>query len=165
MKDDNLIKCNRCGGDACYIQKVNKITLYSCYGCGFQTSTVMKKGEKFLEEQMDILPDLYKALLGEDNEGLVWMPQTVNLPQNGMVFATAAKEFGEEGGEVNQDNYEWAAVKAVEITEEEKHKFPIPGKKDEFYEWRMDMTTEKRFAHNDFVEALDYVGVFSAEKK
>ena len=165
MKDDNLIKCNRCKGDACYIQKVNKITLYSCYGCGFQTSTVMKKGEKFLEEQMDILPELYKALLGEDEEGLVWMPQTVNLPQNGMVFATAAKEFGEEGGEVNQDNYEWAAVKAVEITEEEKHKFPIPGKKDEFYEWRMDMTTEKRFAHNDFVEALDYVGVFSAEKK
>ena len=165
MKDDELIKCNRCEGDACYIQKINKITLYSCYGCGFQTSTVMKKGEKFLEEQMDILPDLYKALLGEDNEGLVWMPQTVNLPQNGMVFATAAKEFGNEGEAVTQDNYEWAGVKAVEITEKEKHKFPIPGKKDEFYEWRMDMTTEKRFAHNDFVEALDYVGVFSEGKK
>jgi len=165
MKDDNLIKCNRCEGDACYVQKVNKITLYSCYGCGFQTSTVMKKGEKFLEEQMDILPDLYKALLGEDKEGLIWMPQTVNLPQSGMVFAIAAKEFGEEGAEVNQDNYEWAAVKAVEITEKEKQKFPIPGKKDEFYEWRMDMTTEKRFSHKDFVEALDYIGVFSAEEK
>ena len=165
MKKDDLIKCNRCEGDACYIQKIGKITLYSCYGCGFQTSTVMKKGEKFFEEQMDILPELYKALLGEDAEGLVWMPQTVNLPQNGMVFATAARDFGEEGGEVNQDNYEWAGVKAVEITEEEKHKFPIPKKEGEFYEWRMDMTTEKRFAHNDFVEALDYIGVFSAEEK
>ena len=165
MKDDNLIKCNRCEGDACYIQKVNKITLYSCYGCGFQTSTVMKKGEKFLEEQMDILPELYKALLGEDKDGLIWMPQTVNLPQSGMVFAVAAREFGEEGAEVNQDNYEWAAVKAVEITEKEKQKFPIPGKKDEFYEWRMDMTTEKRFSHKDFVEALDYIGIFSAEEK
>ena len=71
MEKDNLIKCNRCGGggNACYTQKVGKkITLYSCYGCGFQTSTVMKRGEKFLEEQMDILPDLYKALLGEDEE-------------------------------------------------------------------------------------------------
>ena len=165
MKDDNLIECNRCNGNACYIQKVNKITLYSCYGCGFQTSTVMKRGEKFLEEQMDILPELYKALLGEDEEGLVWMPQTVNLPQNGMVFATTAKEFGDKGAEVNQDNYEWAGVKAVEITEEEKHKFPIPKKEGEFYEWRMDMTTEKRFAHNDFVEALDYIGVFSAKEK
>jgi len=165
MEKDNLIKCNRCEGDACYTQKVGKITLYSCYGCGFQTSTVMKKGEKFLEEQMEILPDLYKALLGEDNEGLVWMPQTVNLPQNGMVFATAAKEFGTKGAEVNQDNYEWAGVKAVKITEEEKSKFPIPGKKNEFYEWRMDMTTEKRFEHKDFVEALDYIGVFGSEEK
>ena len=165
MKNDNLIKCNRCEGNACYTQEVNKITLYSCYGCGFQTSTVMKRGEKFLEEQMDILPELYKALLGEDEEGLVWMPQTVNLPQNGMVFATAAKEFGVKGEAVSQDNYEWAGVKAVKITEEEKHKFPIPKKEGEFYEWRMDMTTEKRFAHNDFVEALDYIGVFSAKEK
>ena len=132
MKNDNLIKCNRCEGNACYTQEVNKITLYSCYGCGFQTSTVMKRGEKFLEEQMDILPELYKALLGEDEEGLVWMPQTVNLPQNGMVFATAAKEFGDKGAEVNQDNYEWAGVKAIEIKEEEKHKFPIPKKEGEF---------------------------------
>jgi hypothetical protein len=27
----------------------------------------------------------------------------------------------------------------------------------------MDMTTEKRFAHNDFVEALDYIGVFGSK--
>jgi hypothetical protein len=93
------------------------------------------------------------------------MPQTVNLPQNGMVFATAARDFGKEGAEVNQDNYEWAGVKAVEITEEEKSKFPIPGKEGKFYEWRMDMTTEKRFAHNDFVEALDYIGVFGSDEK
>ena len=100
MNKDNLIVCKRCGSDACYTQKVGKITLYSCYGCCFQTSTIMKRGEKFFEEQMDILPDLYKALLGEDEDGLIWMPQTVNLPQNGMVFATPAKEFGDEGGAV-----------------------------------------------------------------
>ena len=55
-------------------------------------------------------------------------------------------------------------LKLLEITEEEKSKFPIPGKKGEFYEWRMDMTTEKRFEHNDFVEALDYIGVFGMLK-
>ena len=160
MVEDQLIKCNRCGGDACYTQKVGKITLYSCYGCGFQTSTVMKRGEKFFEEQMDILPELYKALLGEDEEGLVWMPQTVNLPQQGMVFAAVARDHGVANETPSQDNYEWAAVKAVEIKEEDKEKYPIPNKKGEFYEWRMDMTTEKRFPHNDFMEALDYINVF-----
>lgn len=164
VETDKLIKCNRCGGDACYVQEINNIKLYSCYGCGFQTSTVMKKGEKFFDEQMEILPELYKVLLGEDDEGMVWMPQTVNLPQQGMVFASSAKEFGSPGQPASQDNYEWAAVKAIKIKEEDKEKYPIPSKKGEFYEWRMDMTTEKRFAHNDFVEALDYIDVFSGEK-
>ena len=163
MNKDNLIICKRCGSDACYTQQVGKITLYSCYGCGFQTSTVMKRGEKFFEEQMDILPELYKALLGEDDEGMVWMPQTVNLPQQGMVFAAVARDHGVANETPSQDNYEWAAVKAVEIKEEDKEKYPIPNKKGEFYEWRMDMTTEKRFPHNDFMEALDYINVFSAD--
>ena len=164
MENDNLVICNRCEGNACYKQVVNKITLYSCYGCGFQTSSIMKKGEKFFDEQIEILPELYKVLLGEDSEGLVWMPQTVNLPQLGMVFASIAKEFGFPDKPASQDNYEWAAVKAIKIKEEDKEKYPIPKKKGEFYEWRMDMTTEKRFEHKDFVEALDYINVFSGEK-
>ena len=123
----------------------------------------MKKGEKFFEEQIEILPELYKALLGEDDEGMVWMPQTVNLPQQGMVFAAVAKEFGVENETPSQDNYEWAAVKAIKIKEEDKEKYPIPNKKGEYYEWRMDMTTEKRFAHNDFVDALDYIDVFKKQ--
>jgi len=163
MVEDKLIKCNRCGGDACYKHEANGVELYSCYGCGFQTSSIMKQGEKFFEEQIEILPELYKALLGEDDEGMVWMPQTVNLPQQGMVFAAVARDYGVENETPSQDNYEWAAVKAVEIKEEEKEKYPIPSKKGEFYEWRMDMTTEKRFPHNDFMEALDYINVFSAD--
>ena len=145
--EDKLIKCSRCGGDACYHHRVNGVELYSCYGCGFQTSSKMKKGEKFFEEQMEILPELYKALLGEDDEGLIWMPQTVNMPQQGMVFAATAKDYGVVNETPSQNNYEWAAVKA------------------EFYEWRMDMTTEKRFSHKDFIDALDYINIFQEDDK
>lgn len=164
MVTDNLQTCNRCGGDACYVQEVNGIKLYSCYGCGFQTSSVMKRGERFFEEQLEILPELYKTLLGEDEEGMIWMPQTVNLPQQGMVFAAAARDHAIPNETPSQDNYEWAAVKAIKIPEEDREKYPIPHKKGEFYEWRMDMTTEKRFAHNDFIEALDYINVFQDDK-
>ncbi len=139
MVEDKLVKCSRCGGDACYKHEVNDIELYSCYGCGFQTSSVMKQGEKFFEEQMEILPELYKALLGEDDNGLVWMPQTVNLPQQGMVFAAGARDHGVVNETPSQNNYEWAGVKAVKIKEEDKEKYPIPNKEGEFYEWRMDM--------------------------
>ena len=148
---DNLITCSRCGSDACYVQEVNEsIKNYMCYGCGFQTNSLMKKDETFFEEQMETLPNLYKELMGEDDKGKIWMPSTVNLPEKGMVFANGA----------NSKNWKWAAVNAVPVKEEEKVKYPIPNKKGEFYEWRMDMETLVEFDEKDFIEAIDSIGVF-----
>ena len=69
---DNLIKCDRCNSDACYVQEVNEtLKNYMCYGCGFITNTLMEDGSKFLKDQMELLPNLYKELMGEDNHGKV----------------------------------------------------------------------------------------------
>jgi hypothetical protein len=147
---DNLINCSRCGSDACYVEEVNQdIKTYFCYGCGFQTNSIMKEGETFFEEQSNILPELYKDLFVTDEEGKVWMPSSVNLPQQGMIFANGS----------SKEDWGWAAVKAVQVLEEEKEKYPIPGKKGEYYEWRMDMTTLKMFPERDYMEALSYIGV------
>ena len=43
VETDKLVECNRCKGNACYIQVIKNVSLYACYGCGFQTSTIMKK--------------------------------------------------------------------------------------------------------------------------
>ena len=60
---DNLIICTRCGSDACYVQEVNEsIKNYQCYGCGFQTNSLMMKNERYFEEQLELLPNLYKEL-------------------------------------------------------------------------------------------------------
>ena len=149
---DNLTTCNRCGSDACYVQEVNQdIKNYQCMGCGFITNSLMKQGSQFFEEQMELLPNLYKELMGEDDEGLVWMPATINLPSQGMVFANGS----------SAENWKWAAVQSVPVKEEEKEKYPIPGKPGEFYEQRMDMETLKEFDEKDFIEALDYIGIFN----
>ena len=154
---DNLTTCPRCGSNACYVQEVNsEIKNYACYGCGFQSNSLMKKGELFFEEQMELLPNLYKELMGEDEEGRIWMPTTINIPEKGMIFANGS----------NGDNWKWAAVQAVLVKEEEKEKYPIPNKKGEYYKWRMDMGTIKEFEEHDFIEALDCIGMFenSVEK-
>ena len=149
---DNLTICDRCGSDACYVQEVNQdIKNYQCYGCGFITNSLMKKDSQFFEEQMELLPNLYKELMGEDDEGKIWMPTTINLPSQGMIFANGT----------SAENWKWAAVKSVPVLEEEKEKYPIPGKPGEFYEQRMDMDTLKEFDERDFVEALDYIGIFN----
>ena len=150
MSADKLDICPRCGSDACYVTEVNQdINNYFCDGCGFQSNTLMREGEEITEEQMSILPELYKDLRYEDKNGQIWFPSTVNLPKQGMIFADGS----------TTKNWAWAAVKAVEVKEEEKHKYPIPKKEGQFYEYRMDMTTVKHFKERDFMEALSYIGV------
>ena len=147
---DNLIICTRCGSDACYVDEVNQdIKTYFCYGCGFQTNSLMKDGDVFYERQLEILPELYKDLLNKDDDGHIWMPSTVNIPTQGMIFANGS----------SLSDWGWAAVKAVPVLEEEKEKYPILGKEGQYYEWRMDMTTLQMFPERDFIEALSYIGV------
>jgi|TARA_R110000751_G_scaffold90621_10_gene177855 hypothetical protein len=150
MKADNLTLCKRCGSDAAYKQEVNdEITNYSCFGCGFQSNSLMKKEGEFLNEQIEVLPELYKDLLFEDEDKQCWLPSTINLPTRGMVFANGS----------NRRNWKWAAVKAIEIKEDEKEKYPIPNKKDEYYKHRMDMGTMRTFEEKDYMEALSYIGI------
>jgi hypothetical protein len=144
---DNLTTCNRCGSDACYVQEVNEnVKLHFCYGCGFQANTAMTRDSEFLQQQMETLPELYKELMGEDENGTIWMPSVVNLPDKGMVFADGP----------NGQQWNWAAVKATLMSEEEKIKFKEKGKE---YDYKMDMSTLKHFSERDFIDALSYIGV------
>ena len=147
---DNLTTCDRCGSDTCYVQEVNhEIKNYMCYGCGFITNSLMKKGEEFFESQMETLPELYKELMGEDeNTELIWMPNTINLPNKGMVFADGK----------NGSNWAWAAVKAIPMPKEEQEKFKEKGKN---FKFKMDMENIKHYPEGDFMEALEYIGVFN----
>ena len=102
-----------------------------------------------------VVPDEWsiKNAYFEDEEGKSWLPSTINLPKQGMVFANGSKP----------ENWKWAAVKATEVKEEEKERYPIPNKEGEYYEHRMDMTTMKMFDERDFLEALDYIGLFEKD--
>jgi len=148
---DNLTTCERCGSDACYVQEVTQdVKLYFCYGCGFQANTAMKRDSEFFQQQMEVLPELYKELMGEDENGTIWMPSVVNIPDKGMVFADGT----------NGQQWRWAAVnKAVKIKEEEKEKYPIPKQSGKFYEYKMDMETLQHFEERDFMESLSYIGL------
>jgi hypothetical protein len=150
---DKIITCPKSGGNLCYeIEVTPEITNWMSLSCGFWTNSLMTEGSEFYNEQMEVLPELYKALAWTDiKTKLVWLPQTINEPKQGMVFAN--------GAEAN--NWKWSAVKAVPVTEEEKHKFPIPKQPGKFYEYRMDMATLQHFDEKDFIEALDYIGLLT----
>jgi len=151
---EKLVICERCGGNACLEQEINpNYKTWWDYGCGFVTNSYMTEDSEFYKEQMSKLPELYKDLSFKDKEGKVWLPSIINVPKKGMIYA-----YGN-----NKDNWKWATVLAVKVTEEEKTKYPIPGKKGEYYEWRMDPSKTKYFEEKDYLEALDYIDVINPE--
>jgi len=148
---DKLTICKRCGSDACYSQEVNdSITNYQCMGCGFVSNSLMKPNSDFLNEQSEVLPELYKDLFFEDKDGYIWMPSTVNIPTMGMIFANGS----------NKDTWGWSAVKSVPMPEEEAEKFKEQGKD---YKWKMDMETIQHFNERNYIDALEYIGVFAKQ--
>ena len=139
MQNDKLTVCPRCGSDACYHQEMGADYIIKlCYGCGFTTNTLMHSKSEFLQEQIEVLPELYKDLIYMDLEGLKWIPSATNNPEKGMVYADGS----------NPTSWKWAAVKA------------IPSE-DKTY--KMDMKNLKHFDERDYMEALDYIGMFEEE--
>lgn len=144
---DNLVICKRCGGNACYEQKVNEdITTYLCMGCGFTTSTLLKEGSEQVENAIQTSPELYKDLIFKDQDELIWLPSTITLPEKGMVFIDGT----------SKTNWKWAAVKAVEITDEDRKlkKFPQDQK------FRMDMKNVSSYDQKNFMDALEIIGFY-----
>ena len=135
MISEEIVQCAKSGGDLCYKTQLNpEITTYLSLSCGFWTNSLMKEGEEFYEQQMLDLPELYKDLAWTDPKtDLIWLPNTINNPEQGMVFA-----YGP-----NKNNWGWGAAKAIQ--EEGK--------------WKMDLKNMQVFAERDYIEALSFIGV------
>tara|TARA_A100000164_G_C21755399_1_gene699036 strand:+ start:525 stop:968 length:444 start_codon:yes stop_codon:yes gene_type:complete len=144
MQYDEIINCPKSGGDLCYKVEISKdITNFLSLSCGFWTNTLMKEGSEFYNEQLITLPELYKDLAWEDPEtNLIWIPNTINLPESGMVFANGA----------SKNEWSWAGVKAIKLEEGDEAK--VEGQTH-----KMDMSTLKSFPERDYMEALSYIGV------
>jgi hypothetical protein len=107
----------------------------------------MTEGSKALQDLLETAPELYKDLLHTDEEKRVWFPATITLPEKGMVFLDGT----------SKDSWKWSASLAVELTQEEKKKFP----KDQTH--KMDMVNNKQFEKNDFMDALEHIGFYKVD--
>ena len=144
MNLDTIIDCPKSGGDLCYKTEINKdITNFLSLSCGFWTNTLMKKDSEFYNEQVSTLPEIYKDISWEDPKTeLIWIPNTINIQDKGMVFASGP----------NAEEWDWAAVKAIPLEEGEDVK--VEGQTH-----KMDMSTMKLFKERDYIDALSYIGV------
>jgi hypothetical protein len=151
MQHEEIINCPKSGGDLCYkVQVAPEIYNYMSLSCGFWTNSFMTEDHEFYIKQMETLPELYKDLAWKDPKtGLIWLPNTINNPEEGMIFAN--------GSDIS--NWKWAAVKAIQIPKKEQKNHPIPGKPGEFMKFKMDMKNMQLFEERDYIEALSYIGI------
>jgi hypothetical protein len=145
---DNFVTCRRCGSDVCYEVNHETSMHWQCMDCGFYTNTFMLKNSEVVDHLKGTLPDLYKDLLFDDNEGFVWASKTINSPGTGVIFI--------EGTSV--DNWCWCFAPDVIIPETERYRYPKKGSPNEFHSFRTDMNLKKVYGQLDFILAVQESG-------
>lgn len=144
VSQDHLSKCPKCGSVFCYKTPLNEAAYsYFCLGCGYTTSDFQKADivdTEMLEEEM---PELYKATKYIDEEGRIWYPSAMNVPEKGTVFLNGK----------SADTAQWCGIKTRPLTEEESQVLSNKGVK-----FKSDTSTMQMFGDN-FMEALNYVGL------
>lgn len=97
---ETLSICPRCGGNACHEASNDRLTVWSCFGCGFTSNSTLV--EDNLETTESVIPQLYKDLKFKDENNHYWYPSTVILEDKSMVFADGK----------SKNDWKWAGVQS-----------------------------------------------------
>ena len=122
---------------------------YLCMNTGYMASSNFKLEDENFQKQIQNSPELVKALQHYDAEtDLIWIPTVLNMGKLGMIFPDG-----------NLENWSWCYAKSVEISEEERKNYPVPGKDGEFFKSRLDIEDAERYDNNKFIEACSAMGI------
>ena len=88
-----------------------------------------------------------------DDENLVWYPIVLNFPNVGIVFPDGT----------SKTDWCWSTAPAIDVPEEERSKYPIPGSDGQYYTKRVDMSRQEKFAPDKFYDACKEVGFIVSE--
>lgn len=148
--EDKLTVCGHCGRNACYEQHVSpEVTTWLCLNCGFTTTTALKEGSPVVEEVIQKSPSLYRDLMHTSEDGHIWVPANVTVPNLGMVFLDGS----------TAENWQWVGVKAIPLTKEERRGNRYPKKQTH----KMDTKNMKGFGKDGFLQAFEYAGFLGEE--
>ena len=135
-------------GNKCVLEEAHpetNSTSYLCMESGFTSHEHLIEGSDFQKRYEERLTELMlscKFICLETNKA--WYPTFMQLP-GGMLYA--------EGK--SAQSWKWKVAKVIPILGEERLKYPIPGKQNEYHTSRLDVDNAKTYDNNDFQTALD----------
>lgn len=142
---DKLVECKHCGSAVCYEQNISEeLQTWMCMSCGFTTTSLMTRYSKEFNTLLETAPELYKDIMFIDDQNRAWFPATITVPEKGMIFVDGT----------SKDDWRWAAVPSVPITEEEYK----TKKYHRTQKYRMDMQRISYFKKSEFIVAMGTTG-------
>jgi hypothetical protein len=97
---ESFIICPKCEGNACHEVSNDKLTVWSCFGCGFTSNSTLTEDK--LEEVEVVIPQLYKDLKFKDDKGYYWYPNSIMLEDKSLIFADGK----------TSEEWKWAGVQS-----------------------------------------------------
>ena len=144
---ERVITCPVCGdNDCCFEDTQETFKSYMCFNCG------MMSHSNYTLENMDNIKHtskLIKDLSFEDTErNIFWYPSVVNMGKLGIIYPDGTPQ-----------DWAWKMARVVEVDEDEKEKYPIPGKDGEYYTERLDIDNALEFGQYEFLSACKAMGI------
>lgn len=148
------LKCPHCNQIECYKETESGIDSYLCMSCGYTTNTLFKMDSEELAAWEESTPMIVKnSKFMDDSTKLVWYPSVLNFPSKGMVFPDGTSEL----------DWKWRVAKIMQIPEDERENYPIPGKDGEFYASKLDIENSSLYEKYDFTSACVDLGILQSQ--
>jgi len=151
---ENKITCPHCLVCECYKESEGGIDSYLCLSCGYTTNSLfVNKSIELRKWEINTPVLIRNSKFVDPDTNLVWYPSVLNFPSKGMIFPDGT----------NEADWRWRVAPVAEIPEEERVKYPIPGKPGEFYKTRIDMNASSFYDRNQFKSACEDLGILEKQ--
>ena len=131
--------CPLCEEHSLHILGEEETQMMQCLNCGY-TSTSKFIGDKETNEEYNKLTEDMKKWSKEFN-GRIWIPTMLTLPI-GMLYPQ----------DDSDGNMKWYFSEMVDIPEEDRKNYPVPGDTEQYYERMYDVHNTKEY--DEFFEGM-----------
>lgn len=145
---DLISNCFLCGEHSLHVAGTEEAQIMQCINCGYVTSTKYI-GTKETNKEFQKLGEDMKRWAKEEN-GRVWIPSIITLPV-GMLYPID-----------KDDKMKWSFAPMVDISEDERRKYPNPNVPGKFYERKID--TDNPRIYDEFILGMSYINELMKNK-
>jgi len=131
----------------CVLEEANETDnsiSYLCMESGYSSHEKLTEGSEYQINFEKALTSLMIECKIIDEDKKAWYPSFMRTP-HAMLYIDGK----------NKEKFVWKVAKIKELIGEERKKYPIPGKENEFHTSKLDVDNAKSYSKNKFPHALD----------